>query len=158
MPRWLRDRAPYLALALGTIALGLAIHLGGASLGRVTRDVLGDALWAVMMVWWVAAVAPGAPWRARAAVALGLCFAVEMSQLYHAPAVDAVRATRAGHLVLGSGFDPRDLVAYTAGVIAAVLLERAALRRRRRRAVAAGLAPSPSTQRSAQPGAADHPR
>ena len=27
MPRWLRDRAPYLALALGTIALGLAVAL-----------------------------------------------------------------------------------------------------------------------------------
>jgi hypothetical protein len=111
-----------------------------------------------MMAWWVGAVAPRAPLRARAAVALGLCFAVEVSQLYHAPAVDAVRATRAGHLVLGSGFDPRDLVAYTAGVIVAVLLERTVLRRRRRRAVAAGLAPSPSTQRPAQPRAADHPR
>lgn len=146
MPRWLRARAPYLALALGTIALGLAVHLGGAGLGRVTRDVLGDALWAVMMAWWVGAAAPSASLRARAAVALGLCFAVEMSQLYHAPAIDAVRATRAGHLVLGSGFDPRDLVAYTAGVIAAVLVERVVLRRWRRRAVAAGLAPSPSTR------------
>jgi len=30
-----------------------------------------------------------------------------------------------GQLVLGSGFDPRDLLAYATGVVAALLLERA---------------------------------
>ena len=35
------------------------------------------------------------------------------------------RRTRIGHLVLGSGFDRRDLLAYAAGVLATVLLERA---------------------------------
>jgi len=132
MPRRLRARAAYLALALGTIAAGLAVHLGGAALGPVARDFVGDALWGMMVAWWVGAAAPGARLRTRAAVALGLCFAVEVSQLYHAPALDALRATRAGHLVLGSGFDPRDLAAYLAGVAAAVLLERASVRRRRR--------------------------
>ena len=37
-----------------------------------------------------------------------------MSQLYHTPTLDAIRATQAGQLVLGSGFDPRDLAAYVA--------------------------------------------
>ena len=44
----------------------------------------------------------------RAAVALAFCFAVEFSQLVHLPALDALRRTTAGHLALGSGFDPRD--------------------------------------------------
>jgi hypothetical protein len=94
------------------------------------RDVLGDALWAAMVVWWIAAVAPASrlPWRA--AVALAFCFAVEFSQLWHFPALDALRRTTAGHLALGSGFDPRDFAAYAAGVLAAVLLERATERRR----------------------------
>jgi hypothetical protein len=56
--------------------------------------------------------------------------AVEVSQLYHAPVVDAVRATRLGHLVLGSGFDARDLAAYAGGIVGAVLLEAALIRRR----------------------------
>ena len=135
MPRWLRARVPYVALALGTLALGLGVHLGGATLGRAARDALGDALWAAMVAWWVAAAAPNAALRTRAGVALGVSFAVELSQLYHTPGLDALRATRAGHLVLGSGFDPRDLAAYTAGVVAAVLLERAVRRRRRPTAV-----------------------
>ena len=149
MPRRLRARAAYLALALGTIAVGLAVHLGGAALGPAARDVVGDALWGMMVAWWVGAVAPGARLRTRAAVALGLCFAVELSQLYHTSALDALRATRAGHLVLGSGFDPRDLAAYLAGVAAAVLLERAAVRRRERPAAVAKIATPPSPPRSA---------
>jgi hypothetical protein len=149
MPRRLRARAAYLALALGTIAVGLAVHLGGAGLGPAARDVVGDALWAAMVAWWVGAAAPGAPLRARAAAALGLSFAVEVSQLVHTSALDALRATRAGHLVLGSGFDARDLAAYTAGVVAAVLLERAVLRRRTRPAAVPGRAAPPSPPRSA---------
>ena len=125
----LRHRAPYVALALATITLGLAVHRHGAWLGSTARDVLGDALWAVMIAWWVAALAPGTRLAVRAATALALCFVVEASQLYRTPALDALRATAAGHLVLGSGFDPRDLAAYALGVLAAALLERAIMRR-----------------------------
>ena len=129
MPRWLRDRTRYLALAVGTIVIGLTVHLRGGALSPVVRDVLGDALWAAMVVWGIAAVAPAMrrPWRA--AVALAVCFAVEFSQLVHLPALDALRRTTVGHLVLGSGFDPRDLAAYTAGVLAALILERATERK-----------------------------
>ncbi len=85
-------------------------------------------MWAAMMVWWIGTLAPRLRVRTRMTVALGVCFAVEASQLYHAPGLDALRRTRMGHLVLGSGFDPRDLAAYTLGVLAALLLERALLR------------------------------
>ena len=121
----LGTRASYIALALGTIALGLGVHWRGGVLGSTLRDVLGDALWATMVVWWIGAVAPGASLRTRAAAALALCVGVEMSQLYHTPVLDALRSTTAGDLILGSGFDPRDLVAYTIGVLFAVILERA---------------------------------
>jgi hypothetical protein len=131
MPPWLRlrTRAVYIALALGTIALGLVIHWHGGALGPTLRDVVGDALWAVMIVWWVSAAAPGASLRLRALVAVSLCAGVEVSQLYHTTALDALRSTTLGHLVLGSGFDPRDLVAYSLGVLVAACLERAAVAR-----------------------------
>jgi hypothetical protein len=128
-PRWLRVRAPYLALALGTIALGLVVYRRGSVLPPVARDVLGDALWAAMAAWGVGAVAPAARLPARAVAALAFCFAVELSQLYHAPGLDALRRTTMGHLVLGSGFDPRDFAAYTAGVLAAALLDGALIGR-----------------------------
>ena len=121
-------RARYIALALGTMALGLGVHWRGGFLNSTLRDVLGDALWAAMVAWWIGAVAPGASLRTRAAAALALCVGVEMSQLYHTTVLDALRNTTAGGLLLGSGFDPRDLVAYTLGVLLAVILERAVMR------------------------------
>jgi Protein of unknown function (DUF2809)/Peptidase family S58 len=111
MPRWLLGldaRMRYFALAVGTMALGLAVHWGGGALSPALRDILGDALWAAMVSWWMAAAAPALRLSRRAGAAIAFCFAVEFSQLYHAPALDAIRRTTAGHLVLGSGFDPRD--------------------------------------------------
>jgi hypothetical protein len=122
----LRRRMVHLALTVGTIALGLTVHHGESVLGPETRDVAGDALWAMMIAWALGALAPDARLRVRGATALAICYAVEASQLYHTPALDAVRGTAVGRLVLGSGFDPRDLAAYAAGVLAAILLERVA--------------------------------
>lgn len=123
-------RLRYLALAVATIVVGLGVHLHAAFLAAAPRDVLGDALWAAMIVWWVSAVAPHARRGRRGAVALAVCWAVELGQRVHGPALDAVRGTLPGHLVLGSGFDPRDLAAYAAGVAAALLADRALARRR----------------------------
>jgi hypothetical protein len=121
-------RAWYLGATVATITVGLGVHLGGAALGPALRDITGDALWAAMMVWIVSAVVPRAALPARGAGAYTICVLVELSQLIHAPFLDAVRATRLGHLVLGSGFDARDLVAYALGVALATSVERACVR------------------------------
>jgi len=118
-----RRRAIYIVLALVTIAVGLLVHLQAAVLGPTMSDVTGDAVWAAMIVWWVGTLAPAARPMARGAAAYAICVVVEMSQLYHAPAIDAIRATLLGRLVLGSDFDLRDLAAYAIGVAAAVLLD-----------------------------------
>ena len=76
-----------------------------------------------MMCWWFGVLVPGARVRVRSAAAFLTCFAVEFSQLLHGPGLDALRATTPGRLVLGSGFDPRDLIAYGLGVLAAAALE-----------------------------------
>lgn len=114
----------YGVLALGTIVFGLGVHRYGKALGPTSQDLVGDGVWAAMIVWCIAALAPTAALRIRAFVSLAICFAVEMSQLYHAPVLDALRRTTIGELTLGSGFDPRDLLAYTFGVFAAVMFDR----------------------------------
>jgi hypothetical protein len=120
-----RARFVYVALALVTIGVGLAVHLGGLVPPRA-RDVLGDALWAAMMVWWISAIWPRSRLIVRSGGAYAVCVCVELSQLYHTAAFDAARATRVGHLVLGSGFDPRDLLSYSLGVAGAFVLDHAA--------------------------------
>ena len=104
--------------------VGLGVHLGTAAINPSARDVLGDVLWAAMIVWLVSVLAPVARLTTRSAVALATCAAVELSQLYHTPALDALRDTTGGHLVLGSGFDLRDFVAYAGGVCLAAIVDR----------------------------------
>ena len=123
-----KTRARYVALALGTMALGLFVYKGGVIAAPTTRDVLADALWAAMIVWWLCAAAPAVSRGWRAAIALAFCFVVELGQLVHFPALDALRATTAGHLVLGSGFELRDFASYAGGVIAAAAVERVLFR------------------------------
>lgn len=126
-----RVRAGYVAAAVATIGLGLLVHLGGSIPGSSARDVVGDALWGMMIAWWAGAFAPGATLPARSAAALALCAAVEASQLIHWSPLDSIRATRPGHLVLGSGFDPRDLLAYAIGVAGAAILESSVRQKRK---------------------------
>lgn len=123
-------------MALGTIAVGLLVHGRGEALGPVARDVVGDALWAAMIFWWVSFATPRSPRLIRAAIALLVCATVEVSQLSHAPILVTLRSTRLGALVLGSGFDPRDLASYALGVVAAVILDARLVRAARRQPAA----------------------
>jgi hypothetical protein len=125
-----RARAVYAALALGTMIVGLAVHRDRALFSAVARDVLGDALWAAMIAWGIGLVQPRATRIVRSAVALTVCVVVEVSQLYHTPALDTLRETTFGRLVLGSGFDPRDLAAYAGGVLCVALIDAALIARR----------------------------
>ena len=68
---------------------------------------------------------------ARLAVtALACSCAIEVSQLYHAPWIDAIRDTRPGALVLGDGFLWSDLACYAAGVALGAGIEAATRRSR----------------------------
>ena len=112
-------------LTMTVLVMGLMVHRANLGLSAVFRDVLGDALWALMMFHALGAAFPRLRLATHVIVSLVLCFAVEFSQLYHTPWLDELRATVPGHLVLGSGFDSRDLVAYTIGVLAGWCIERA---------------------------------
>ena len=125
----------YIALALVTIALGLWVHRG-ASLAPVARDITGDALWAAMMAWWIGALAPSVSLAKRSTAAFSICVLVELSQLIHTASLDAIRATTLGHLILGSGFDPRDIGAYALGIAMAAGCELLATSPGRRRQTA----------------------
>jgi hypothetical protein len=124
-----RARRTFSALALCTIVVGLVVHWYGTALPAAMRDLLGDALWAMMIAWLIGAIFPQKPIVARAVLALVICWTVELSQAYHQQFLDSLRNTAIGQLVLGSGFDVRDLGAYALGVAAAFGLELAARRK-----------------------------
>ncbi len=126
-----RTRFVFVVLALSTIAVGLIVRWSGITLPATLRDLLGDALWAMMIGWWIGALSPNSRLATRGGIALAICWAVEFSQLYHAPALDGWRLTVPGQLILGTGFDVRDLGAYALGVAATLILELMVRRRQR---------------------------
>ena len=117
-------RIAYFALGTATVVFGMVIHFHGFWIPRAARDAIGDALWATMLACWISVITPQTRPTKRYCVALLLCFAVELSQLWHTPVLDYGRSTHVGQLVLGSGFDPRDFAAYAFGVMVFVWLDR----------------------------------
>lgn len=83
----------------------------------------GVALWALLVFLLVSLFRPQLSLQKRALIALAISWSAEFSQLYHAPWVDQIRATRAGALILGSVFNWPDLAAYVAGVLGGTLGE-----------------------------------
>lgn len=118
-----RLRLRYLAFAGATIVAGLLLQALRSGLPMAAADILGDALWGMMIYWLVGAALPETGRLRRTVIALATCWAVEFSQLYHAGWLDSWRATTLGRLVLGSGFDPRDLAAYGLGVLVGFRLD-----------------------------------
>ena len=115
-PTYRRNR---LALALGivlVIALGLASRACPALFPAVLGSHTGDGLWALMVLLGIAFIWPAMPPMRVAGAALAFAWVIELSQLYQAPWINAIRATTPGHLVLGTGFQWRDLLAYLVGI------------------------------------------
>lgn len=119
----IRSRPRFLALAAATVALGLATRAFHGALPDVIGAYAGDVLWAAMVYLLIAALWSRAPiWRVAAGAAV-FSLAIELSQLYHAPWIDAVRRTRLGGLVLGFGFLWSDLACYAVGIALAAALD-----------------------------------
>ena len=112
----------YAFLALITIALGLLSRL--AFIPRFIYPYLGDILYALLIYFLIAFLFARKSATTLALFALSFCVSIELSQLYHTPWIDAIRATKLGGLVLGFGFLWSDLLAYTAGVSIGWLLEK----------------------------------
>ncbi|WP_425841382.1 DUF2809 domain-containing protein [Microbacterium sp. PA5] len=99
------------------MAVGLFVHL---RLTGVGGDIAGDVLYAVAVYAGLVAVAPRLSSPVVAAIAGAWCVGVELFQLTGLPAQWGAGFGPA-MLVLGTVFDPRDLVVYVATVaIAAV--------------------------------------
>ena len=111
-----RSRPRSVALLVVTILAGLASRQWAASLPAFIAAYGGDTLWAGMVFWLLAIVWPRAGAVRLASAALAIAVVDELSQLYHAPWIDGLRATRLAALALGQGFLWSDLACYAAGV------------------------------------------
>jgi len=119
----MKHKVIYFALAIVTIISGLLVRLWRSCFPEWINLWLGDALYAIMMYWVVALFSTYSHPKHKAAVALAVCFCIELLQLYQAAWINTIRATLPGKLILGSGFLWSDLVAYTVGIAAAFCVD-----------------------------------
>lgn len=117
-----RNRIVYGWLTISVLLIGLVSRrfLGEFSFVKL---YVGDGLWALMVFFGFGFTFSRWSTQAIAAVALGFSFSIELSQLYHAPLIDSLRATRLGGLMLGYTFLWSDLLSYSVGVGVGVVIE-----------------------------------
>lgn len=111
-----RSRLIWAIVAMLVTALGLASRRFGGILPGFVAAYAGDTLWALLAFLLVGMLRPRWPAARVAVAALLFAFGIEISQLYHAPWIDAIRNTRLGGLILGFGFLWSDLACYSAGI------------------------------------------
>ena len=118
-----RKRTWYLLAFVVTIALGLASrrfpHILPVALGKYP----GDALWALMVFFGMGAIFNKATSLQLGCGALAFSFGIEALKLWQTPWLVGLRHTTLGHLVFGHVFSWQNLVAYTVGVLAGLLVE-----------------------------------
>lgn len=112
----MRNRIIYFFLIIFTILLGLASRHYAEYLPAWVQQYAGDALWALMVYWAFAFVFRQKPAIYIAVMAMAFSYSIEISQLYHAPWIDALRAKPLAALVLGYGFLWSDILSYSIGI------------------------------------------
>ncbi|MGY4502646.1 hypothetical protein ACVWYH_006603 [Bradyrhizobium sp. GM24.11] len=113
-------------LALVVIACGLSLRWYGFPLGLPAFVVKygGSLLWAAMVFLLIGALLPWLTPSQLVAIAVAIAVVVEFSRLVHTPWLDAFRLATAGALLLGRIFSLWNLVAYVAGIVVGVWLDR----------------------------------
>ena len=96
----------------------------GLGLPSVLVKYGGSMLWGTMVFFLVAIAAPGrSHWRMVLISAL-LAVCVELFRLVHTSWLDDFRLTTAGALLLGRVFSPWNMLAYGAGIMLGMILDR----------------------------------
>ena len=121
------SRLTYTLLSIFIIASGLLARKFSAYLPSIINEYLGDALWASLIFFLFSLLFTFFHKKPRRIViffiSLVFCYAIEISQLYHAEWIDSIRANALGGLVLGFGFLWTDIIAYTMGVTMAACFD-----------------------------------
>lgn len=118
-----RSRILYFILTIMTIILGL-LSRKVSGLPEIISAYSGDVLWALMVFLLFAFIFNKKPIIFILIISIIFSYGIELSQLYHAPWIDSIRATTLGGLILGFGFLWSDLVCYTVGIVFGVIIDK----------------------------------
>ena len=122
-----RKRITFAVWIIIVVLLGLASRSHSLLIPTFFKEYAGDTLWALTAYLMIAMLFPRLAIRRVAIIAGLFSWAIEISQMYHAPWIDQIRHVRLGGLVLGYGFLWSDLICYAVGISIGVLLESSGL-------------------------------
>ena len=103
-----------------------------SGLPKIIELYSGDILWALMVFLIIAFIFNKKSTIFIISWAIILSYSIEISQLYHATWIDAIRNTTLGGLILGFGFLWSDLICYTIGIIIGIIIEKLLNKKRRK--------------------------
>ncbi|WP_082450957.1 ribosomal maturation YjgA family protein [Sphingomonas sp. Leaf22] len=132
----------YAALTIALLAIELAIALFLHD--PIIRPYVGDAL-AVVLVYAGLRAVTSAGVLPATLIAFAIAVVIEFGQYFRVLAAIGLDHDRFTRMILGSGFDPKDFIAYASGAVAVLLVERY---RRASRAAAGIRTVSPSSDSS----------
>jgi hypothetical protein len=124
----MKRQLAYFAIALLTLILGLLWRFVFIGLPPFLYKYGGSMLWAAMIYWIAALLAPQTRPLKLAVICGVIATAVEFFKLVHTPALDAFRLTFWGKVLIGQFFYWSGILAYWIAIAAAGLAD-SALRR-----------------------------
>ena len=110
----------YLYLIIITIFLGLFSRFSFIDFPKF----IGDILWATLVYWIFCILFLKLKRIEIAFIAFSFSIFIELSQLYHAPLIDAVRGNFLGGIILGFGFSFCDIFYYFIGIFIGFLIDK----------------------------------
>jgi hypothetical protein len=116
-------------LCLLIIVSGLALRKFGPGLGLPLFFVKygGSVLWGTMVFFLIAMAAPTRSPSAIALTSATVATCVELFRLVHTPWLDDFRLMTLGALLIGRAFSPWNMLAYGAGIVLGMWLDRLGL-------------------------------
>ena len=117
-----RNRLFYFFIVILVIGLGLFSRTD--FIPASIYPYLGDALYAMMFYFLIGFLFPNLSSFHTFLLSLGICFLIEITQLYQSDWIIALRRTQLGALILGHGFLWSDLLAYFVGSLVGFIVER----------------------------------
>jgi Protein of unknown function (DUF2809) len=119
----IKQRLRYFAMTIMLLLVGLASRQY-SHVGSFVHDYLGDAIWAGMIYVGLRMLFPQFSLQKTALMAIIFTYSIEISQLYQADWLNALRHTTLGGLILGFGFLWSDLVMYFLGIFGMMWVDR----------------------------------
>jgi hypothetical protein len=122
-------RRAYALLLMVTVPLGIGWRMVPLGLSPFWFKYGGSALWAMALYWMMGICFPRFRIVGLACGAMVVAAVIELSRLWHVPALDAFRLTLAGRLLLGRFFSLKNIAAYWLAIAVAAGLDRWLVRR-----------------------------